>query len=648
MKLVRLTLRHWGPFAHAEFAPGAPIVLVYGQNASGKTTLADALQWLVSGHARGVPDRGPGQLSLIRTGAAEGVVEGEWQTSQGEQVTLRRKLGRTGSAMVGTLPGDKVAREAAAMFFHGEDVLDLEPEAQKAMLLAATEPKISLAALRQAVSLDAVPAEVLPRPAAADPDGAATFLNRADVAAIYQWGYDARTDSNRRLNALGSVEPIEWPGGVALAPKDMAALEATLTALRTEEQAMAVEVGETIGRRKALAERVRSAMHRSEQAQQAITTLLGSRASGEALRQERDALQGRIERAQAAQVAWQKDLEEVRRVNQAVRDRRADRAGAVKQFAVLGASCVIHASIPCPLQGEAKTQAALRLTRQLEEAETERIEPEPHPPEVRDVVALERARDELTRALASLATKTEVRKLAEAEVQELLAQGAKPSEVLNEPEVPAALTTLRQRIAAGTEKVKLAGDLSRREAARAEAIAQGATLRTTVAWLTDVVKALGPKGVVEAQMTGSLDELMALANTWLEPWHLALSWKTEPFALMTPDGRLASRLSKSERWRVSAALSLACAVRAGWKTVVLDGADVLLPEIRGPLGPMLGAAAAAGLRVIVTVAGSPPVETSPFPTTPRPAKDLERWQVVESPEGATLHEAAQGRMSTKG
>lgn len=631
MKLVRLTLRNWGPFAHAEFTPTAPIVLVYGLNAAGKTTLADALQWLVSARARGVPDRGPAQLALIRTGAAEGVVEAEWHTSQGEQVTLRRKLGRAGSGMVGSLPGDKVAREAAALFFHGEDVLDLEPEAQKAMLLAATEPKISVAALRKAVPLDRVPSEVLPwRPTATDPDGDSTFLNRADVTAIYKWSYEARTDANRRLGDLGSVAPVEWPGGTPLGPAGVAALEADFAALRTQEQALAVEVGETIGRRKALADRLRATMHRAEQTQQAITTLMGSYPSAQAIRTELLSLEERIQRAQAAQAAWQKDVEEVRRVNQAVRDRRLDRAAAVKQFAALGATCVIHASIPCPLQGEAKGAAALRLGRQLDEAEDERIEPEPKPPEV-SASALRTTTDQLSLTIRSLEAKAELRAAAEAEVQELLAQGAKPSEALNEPEVPPALTALRQRIAVGQETIKLATDLQRRESVRADAIAKGETLRASVAWLTDVVKALGPKGAIEAQMAGSLDELMELANTWLQPWGLALSWKTEPFALMTPDGRLASRLSDSERWRVSAALSLACAVRAGWKTVVLDGADVLLPEIRGPLGPMLGAAAVAGLLVIVTVSGAPPADGNR-----KPAAGMERWLVGESETGATL------------
>src|SRR5437763_1823410 len=58
MKIQNLIVENLGPFygrhvVPLAVAPGAPVVLIYGENMRGKTSLLNAIRWCLYGKARG-------------------------------------------------------------------------------------------------------------------------------------------------------------------------------------------------------------------------------------------------------------------------------------------------------------------------------------------------------------------------------------------------------------------------------------------------------------------------------------------------------------------------------------------------------------------------------------------------------------------
>lgn len=617
MKLVELTLRNIGPYVEAKFAPEQPIVLVYADNAVGKTTLADSVEMVLTGKA-GDP------RELLRVGTAEGEIASRWETSAGE-IKLARKISlRAGGKAVGSLgPAARLSEQAAWAFCHAERLLAEDVDRQKEALLAAVSPTLPVAAVAEVVPLD----EAMPAIGCAWPLAEGAVLNRADVQALYDYCYKARTEVNAELKATVVPAAVDWgPSG----RPDLAAMAATFEALVVEERALSVKVGETIGRQRVLAEQLRKATQRGAEAEKRAAKFRAAEDHARAV----SAGQAEAERAEQTLRAWserQASRLKAREAAVAVRNRLE---GAYRDLAGLGTSCVIHESIACPLTKENRTGALIKLTAQIEDVDVPAEEAEPTPsPAPRDL--RQRLADLEKEQGAALAAQ-EALAAAHAEVDELIAEGAKVSQMLGEPEPSSPeeqrLEELRSRITRGQQRVRRAEELLGQEAARARALEAREGGERRRATLEAAVRYLGPKGALDEALGRAVEAVLADANRFLEPWGLHVVAEADPFRLRLADGR--RRLAASERWRIGAAVALAAASACGWRTVIMDGADALTAPHRAVLTRMVTEAARRGLRVIL-LASMAAEDVRALGARPMPA-GIEVWAIDRGADRSQL------------
>lgn len=71
MRLEQLTLKNYGPYEEANIDLSRPVTIITGANASGKSTIVDAIRWLTTKRARCTDGKGAGAQDLIRNGARE-------------------------------------------------------------------------------------------------------------------------------------------------------------------------------------------------------------------------------------------------------------------------------------------------------------------------------------------------------------------------------------------------------------------------------------------------------------------------------------------------------------------------------------------------------------------------------------------------
>lgn len=603
MKLKRLSVKDFGNITEAVLEPGAAVSVVYGDNAAGKTSLLAALRWVVTNRAAGVPDKGDARRALIRKGAVETAVEAVFEGSAGD-VTVRRRLGIGGTGAVGEVPKDRVIRDAADVFLQADSFLEVEPDRQKAVLMAAVEPTVALSEVADVVPLDEVPASLrekfsIPWPA---PDPKAVAIGRAAIDALYSWCYAERHAAGKQLRAVVVPADPDWGG-----PKpDVAELEKQLAELRTEEQAAALKHGEEIGRRRELQKRMRVLLKRQDQLEARKQKLRF--ASAEKYEAEVRALEAESAAGDATLVQARQEVSAVQGQRAALFAERETLQTGYGGLQGLGAHCVIHESIACPLEADPRKVALLRMSKRMDEieAELERLVV-PELPAQRDYATEIRT---IESELGEFRAWEESSRAATRELHELMAEGAKPSEVLfdkdeKDPPVPPELEALRARVTKGEGVVQRARDLAAQSGRRAKALTDQAKYERQAAELDRAVKFLdasNPTSAINVSLSQKLGAVLVRANEFLEPWGWQLQVQLDPFDLSLADGRPMARLSRSERWRVGAAVSLACAMEAGWKTVAMDGAETLLPHHRALLARMLMAAGAAGMLVIVTAA----------------------------------------------
>lgn len=91
MNLSKLVINNFKGISHLEIAPEGKSVSVYGENATGKTTIADALTWLLFGKGYDKTNFSP---KILKDGqevhGIDNEVEAEFSLNSGEKVTLRK------------------------------------------------------------------------------------------------------------------------------------------------------------------------------------------------------------------------------------------------------------------------------------------------------------------------------------------------------------------------------------------------------------------------------------------------------------------------------------------------------------------------------------------------------------------------------
>src|SRR6266849_460272 len=206
MKIMTLTLKNFR--SHQKTILDVErFNFVRGPNASGKSSIQMALEYLFTGRCAMTDAAGRGAESLIRTGAKELEVSA---TLEGGETICRR---RTPRSHIVELDGNRVAVDAAEASlekrFGSADVLTAVLNAGRFIEMSEAEQKRFLALVVDAGKVD-IPDEI---------SDALRILNEepprlasvGDVEAAYRRFYDLRTEASRTLKALGQMEKPDTP-----------------------------------------------------------------------------------------------------------------------------------------------------------------------------------------------------------------------------------------------------------------------------------------------------------------------------------------------------------------------------------------------------------------------------------------------------
>src|SRR4051812_35171908 len=95
MRIQQLELTNFGSHRTSRFTFDAPITLIYSLNNGGKSTVCDAIEYLLTGKTRGTDARGAGVDALILEGADRMKVSATVEAGDGVATVVRGVTGRT-------------------------------------------------------------------------------------------------------------------------------------------------------------------------------------------------------------------------------------------------------------------------------------------------------------------------------------------------------------------------------------------------------------------------------------------------------------------------------------------------------------------------------------------------------------------------
>lgn len=137
LRLERITISQFRGIRHLELRPAGHSIAVVGPNGSGKSSIADAIDFVLTGHISRLTGEGAGQLKLSEHGRhvdadpSDGQVELEFRVEPGgSPVSLRRTIAESGNLTVsGALPNALqeflgLANDSGGHLLTRRDILD--------------------------------------------------------------------------------------------------------------------------------------------------------------------------------------------------------------------------------------------------------------------------------------------------------------------------------------------------------------------------------------------------------------------------------------------------------------------------------------------------------------------------------------------
>ena len=211
MRILTLTLKNFR--SHQETILDLDrFNFVRGPNASGKSSIQMALEYLFTGRCEITDAAGRGAESLIRTGAKE--LEVAVTLENGETICRRR----TPRSHIVELNGNRVPVDAAEASlekrFGSADVLSAVLNAGRFIEMSEAEQKRLLAQVVDAGKVD-IPEEIGTALRAMNEEQP-RLTCVADIEAAHRRFYDLRTDASRALKALGQMEKPGYPIGPSI------------------------------------------------------------------------------------------------------------------------------------------------------------------------------------------------------------------------------------------------------------------------------------------------------------------------------------------------------------------------------------------------------------------------------------------------
>lgn len=579
MRITRMALTNFGCFAERQFQFEKPRTLLVGLNAAGKSTILDAVQYLVTGRCRGLDAAGRGMDQVALTGS-NGV---------GTKVEANIVIGDVTYEVVRAWVQGTSAFQVKPFNSQGEDWGDGSLSSTEAAWLKKLG--LSLPALQAVLNADVLLSMAhgdakallleflqvrIPVGEGEDP------ITLAECERWYTLAYEERARLKRQL--ASTQKPVAPQGQVG----DIEAIRARLQGLDAELQTALETQGASRGTQKALWEEY----HRLATRQQALSQADGPEAALDALETERSTLLAQVGPAERAWEALVEKLAETKAAAVPLPTSETDKLDLIRKHEP-SQGCVLNPGIECKTSltqfvtfakkhdttaAKAKLAEVSGGVRKLEaEVETKKAEHRTILKRLDVLVEQINAAKRRTDELASITSRMD-------EIAPHLEDAPAGTD-----DGQVAIDSLKERTAKGREilerNLRTQAEQARYEKDHAayEALVQAKDQAEA-----DVLR-YGPKGVRVQALDAGIGSFCAEVNAYLQPFGYELAVSVDPWDWLV-NGRPLVRLSGAERLRAGIALQVAMAVRSGIGLTLIDEVERLLTDQRRILGQVLATA----------------------------------------------------------
>lgn len=555
MKLLNLDLVNFRSYHGVTLALDAPRVLIAGLNGTGKTSVREAIQWILTGHCDVTDGKGAGAEVLVPTGqkAAEAtvtvdeigrvsrhfspslggavVVEGFTGTSQVQQQALLIKLKTTPQFLDAVLSTDVF--------------LNLGHAEAKAMVLSLLGVKIKNVQIGFEGDTPVV-----------------KDLTLDELDLRYKQAFENRKSAKRALQGFTvGPKPVEQQ------MPTIEMIEAQLGRLRATLGEHREAIGTAVGSRKALAAEVNR-----------LTITLNTPVPPD------------MSEKIAELEKWLGTLEAEAVPAEAPAPSKGDPARAiwiVKRITSLkehlpSKGCVLDADVPCRSTLD-DFGARLEALRGELKAVAPATPQAPQQPLESPLTARRRELADLQWQQQKRIVNFEAVRQANARAQAIRQEiDALPDTAVQEGQI----AELQTRISKGEELLRNARLHWAAVESYGKAVSQQGTLKADVDRLEALCDQLGPKGVRVEALAQAVNKFESAVNPYIEPFGWKIGFSVEPWEV-SANGRPVESYSRSERYRIGIALQLGIAKLSGLNFAVVDEVDMLDVSNRQKLSAML-------------------------------------------------------------
>jgi hypothetical protein len=569
MKITSIDLRAFRSFVDTTLDTKAPRILIVGQNGTGKTSVREALKFILTGQAQGLNGNGHGTEVLIPTGHDRVHATLHLVTSSGQNNSLdvtRGWLHGVNIFSVETFTGTAQAQQEALYetlettepflqaVLDSTAFLNMHHAEAKKMILGVLDIKVPIEG--QALTLD-------------------------DLDLLYKSLFDQRRAA--KTKARGHIVPRKPEGHFP----SLESIQLRLTELREQLNDLNRNFGETAGRRMELLRRIDQmplgtervpglpldiVLERIVETEERLA-IMESEATEDVLSEQTDPWIGPVDEFEANRKA----LTVLRSRAEAIETHRP----------ALG--CVLDKHIRCDTpkmtfrkRGKQLADDAAVLEAQLPKGPIGVVSAPPSKADSpitllrKELERLQRMQAEHEQAGTAATTHAEERRQLEAELQAL------PD--ISEQE--AQITDIRARIQKGEGVLTSASFYFRQVGIWQEALDQQVALGKEIERLEALVELTGPNGARVKALASALGPFHDAVNRFTGAFGWEVVFNVEPWQVSV-NGRPVETFSRSEQYRIGIAIQLAIAKLSGLGFAVVDELDLLDLTNRDKAGRML-------------------------------------------------------------
>lgn len=586
MKIERITLQDFKCFEDLNIRLTKPVNLIFGENASGKTTIAQAIALALTGRVNG-QNGGSDRRPLVRHDAEEFAVSVSLSQNGVPGRLEHYDLIQYASAKESTDPGAlfqglKTNRETLGALLETTGFLSLHPDEKKRILfdlLPDLKVDGSNMARHLAAWLKARPEMLAKHDINPDENLLGMLASPATLEEAYDQAYEERRIARRELKIMGDAPRL--PRGLTREQ-----LEASLNGKREELSSLHVAIGETKGMAEGERRQIERELANIAQELERLEMIL------------RDAdpvdLEARLDDLEKERLAVGKEIQSLkedyaalqRETGKLLARREQEEKSRAKAKTFTG-HCPVFPEVIC------KTKAVTsRITAVVADQAGIDAAIEAQTGKTNDVLRLLREKEEtLNQTNGGIAVaKNALARLAEARRKEGDLREKRR-------ELEAVLAAVGEDKAAETERLKerivlLQGQI-REESELLAALEKAERIRALEVRankLEVLTQAFSPKGIMSELMQSASSSLMTMANGLMgeltgNRYALDIDFE-EGFRIFLCDYEKSARtevnlISASERFRVGIVLQAVLSELAGLHFMVIDGIDVLDQTNRG-------------------------------------------------------------------